>query len=488
MGGKERVLRRALVRLAALVGCAVVVSCGGSNPAPYSAFANKCDLADEKIWLRGWTDDLYLWYREVPNVNPNAYATAIDYFNVLKTTALTSSGNPKDKFHFTIPTAQWQAFSQSGVEAGYGVQWAVVAPRPPRQVVVAFTDPNTPAAAANIARGAQVLKVDGYDLVNGGDPTPLNAGLFPANVNETHTFTIQDLGASTTRDVTLTSANITSTPVQNVQILPGTTVGYMLFNDHIATAENLLVQAVTQLKSGGATDLVLDIRYNGGGYLSIASELAYMISGPSTGGKAFETLTFNDKHPTNDPVTGQLLAPTPFLSTAQGFTTTRGTPLPTLGLSRVFVLTGGGTCSASESVINGLRGQGIRILQIGSTTCGKPYGFYPGDNCGTTYFSIQFKGVNAQGFGDYPDGFTPGTSDNADVLVGCQVADDFTHGLGDPNEARLAAALQYRTSQTCPPATFASSRMQAALSVAGLSDVLLVKSPWRENRIVVRER
>ena len=61
------------------------------------------------------------------------------------------------------------------------------------------------------------------------------------------------------------------------------------------------------------------------------------------------------------------------------------------------MLTGDNTCSASESIINSLRGIGVEVIQIGLTTCGKPYGFYPQDNCGTTYFSIEFKGVNAQG-------------------------------------------------------------------------------------------
>ena len=68
--------------------------------------------------------------------------------------------------------------------------------------------------------------------------------------------------------------------------------------------------------------------------------------------------------------------------------------MPTLNLTRVYVLTTADTCSASESIINGLKGAGVTVNQIGVTTCGKPYGFYPQDNCGTTYFSIEFRGVN----------------------------------------------------------------------------------------------
>ena len=164
--------------------------------------------------------------------------------------------------------------------------------------------------------------------------------------------------------------------------------------------------ASSDAHNGGAgiDDLVLDLRYNGGGWLDIASELAYMIAGPvPTAGQIFDELTWNDKHPATDPVTGQALAPTPFYATALGapFNGTPGQALPTLDLPRVYVLTGNGTCSASEAIMNGLRGVGVEVIQIGSTTCGKPYGFYPTDNCGTTYFTIQFKGSNALGFGDY---------------------------------------------------------------------------------------
>ena len=489
--------RRAVTALTGTLA-ALLLSCGGNGPQfASSQFANRCaapragqdvqgSLTDEKTWLRMWTDELYLWYREVPNLDPAAYDTTLKYFADLKTTAKTPSGNDKDRFHFTIPTAQWLSLSGSGVEVGYGVQWAVLVPTGQRDVRVAYIDPNTPAASAPIARGAKVLKVDGVDVTS-GPAAALNAGLFPAAAGENHTFTIQDVGATATHDVPLTSANVTSTPVQKVQKIPNTTVGYMLFNDHIATSEAQLIQAIGQLKQLGVTDLVVDIRYNGGGFLAIASELAFMIAGPAaTGGKTFEQLAFNDKYPNVDPVAGQPLTPTPFFSTAVNLSAPRGQPLPSLGLNRVFVLTGPGTCSASESIINGLRGIDVQVIQIGSHTCGKPYGFYPADNCATTYFSIQFKGVNAKGFGDYPDGFVPNGTGVAGV-PGCQVADDFDHPLGDPAEARLAAALGFVAGQACPAPTGLQAAPRTALSAAAAaSDPILTKQPWRENRILQR--
>src|SRR5690606_11279777 len=108
-------------------------------------------------------------------------------------------------------------------------------------------------------------------------------------------------------------------------------------------------------------------------------------------------------------------------------------------LPRVFILSTGGTCSASEAVINGLRGIGVEVILVGDTTCGKPYGFYPEDNCGTTYFAIQFTGVNDLGFGEYSSGFSPGNEPDflGTEVPGCWVQDDFTKLLGDPEEKML---------------------------------------------------
>ena len=337
-----------------------------------------------------------------------------------------------------------------------------------------------------------MLTVDGVDLVNATDNASidmLNAGLFPSAPGASHTFSILDRGASTPRTVTMVATNVTSTPVQNVGTIGRSGVGYMLFNDHIATSEAQLVAAFGQLQAAGVSDLVLDIRYNGGGYLDIASELAYMIAGTGAdhrpGASRRRCSTTSTRTPIPSPARAS--TPVPFHTTSQGFSGPDGQPLPTLNLSRVFVLTSPNTCSASESIINGLRGVGVQVMQIGTTTCGKPYGFYPEDNCGTTYFSIQFQGVNAQGFGDYPDGFSPAnTASSPGVeLPGCSVADDFTHALGDPAEARLAAALGYRVDQGCPPAAAGAATAVGARDLSA-TDGLAHKSPWRENRILRR--
>ncbi len=222
-------------------------------------------VIDENNFLRSYSNDTYLWYNEITDRDPGSFNNPLSYFERLKTSAITASGQPKDKFHFTVPSDEWFQLSQSGISSGYGATFAFLSSVPPREVVVAYTEPNSPATNASpiISRGARILSIDGVDIDNNtqnGIDT-LNAGLFPANSGETHVFRIQDLNVPTARTVTLTSANITSMPVQNVTVLNPTTdrVGYLLFNDHIATAEAALIDAVNQLNTGaGITDLVVD--------------------------------------------------------------------------------------------------------------------------------------------------------------------------------------------------------------------------------------
>lgn len=466
----------------------------GIDPATKAAFLDtKGSTTDENNFLRSWTNDTYLWYSEVPDLNPALNSDPLAYFDLLKTTATTSSGKNKDNFHFTYPSSDWYSLSETGVTAGYGMELSWIANAAPRDVVVAYTEVGSPAANANVMRGAKLITVDGYDFINGSDSATvdkLNAGLFPASAGEVHTFEFQDTGSSTTYKVNLQAADVTKTPVQNVKVIdtPTGKVGYFLFTDHIKTAERGLYDAVNQLRTAGVKDLVLDVRYNGGGYLYIASELAYMIAGDTaTANKVFEQTTFNNKHTTTD-IFGFPLTPTPFYSSS----TDIGGALPTLDLQRVYVITSGDTCSASESIINSLRGINVEVIQIGSKTCGKPYGFYPQDNCGTTYFSIQFKGVNNKAFGEYSDGFVPSDTDNGlDNVKGCTLGDDLTHPLGDTAEKNLATALNYRANSTCTlPAPPMETKLQKTSEDIIINDSYsnvkgsLYKEPGLTNRIV----
>ena len=450
-----------------------------------STVANRCEaprsgssidkpgtLLDELTWVRSWIDETYLWYREVPTTyQPSSFSTPIAYFDVLKTTATTASGQPKDRFHFTYTTAEWEA-SLNGVELGYGMLLALTRNTPPRKAVISIVEPGSPAALAGLQRGDMLQSIDGVDFVNAADAASLkiiNAGLLP-KAQGTHALSFSRDG--TVRNATLQAVEVSTSAVQNERIIdtPTGKVGYLTFNTHNNVAERQLVETMRRFQAAGISDLVLDVRYNGGGYLDVASELAYMIAGPQvTTGKTFEQVLFNDKTRPE--------APVPFHAQSRGFggpnPLPKGTPLPSLGLKRVTLLTTGNTCSASEAIINGLRGVDVQVNLIGGTTCGKPYGFYPQPNCGTTYFAVQFQGVNAKGFGDFADGMAPT----------CEVADDYQHALGDAAEGMLAAALRYRGSGSCVPATGATRLLSSMQSPADTATRLL-RPAYKEIAII----
>jgi carboxyl-terminal processing protease len=477
-----------------------MVGCGGSgggvtlpspNPPPpqpppssglaqSSQYEQQCSATtgtprQERQWVRSYVDEAYLWYNEIPKLDPvTSTATPQNFFS-----SLTTQGVPsKDRFSFTFNTAQWNLLSQSGITAGYGVQWAAISLEPPRLLRVAYSEPNSPASQVNLQRGATILAVNGVDInttTTAGIDT-LNNGIFRPTLGASTSFLVQDVGSATTRTVQMTAANVTSTPVPRTLVgdVGGVRFGYLLFNDHIATAEAQLISAVNQLKTANIQELVLDLRYNGGGYLYIASQLGYMLATPNVAGRTFEKLRYNDKR-----VADNSEAPFPFFSTqsisgSNGLPVNfNGPPLPQLGLSRVYVITTGDTCSASEAIMNSLR-PFVSIVQIGSTTCGKPYGFTAKDNCGTSYFPIEFEGVNDAGQGGYSNGFAP----NSGVFQGCSVSDDFDRQLGDTNERMLGAAITHRLTGSCPAVI---ARKESAVQFGKV----LVKDPARENKILL---
>jgi C-terminal processing protease CtpA/Prc len=464
-------------KLFSIALCMLLVACGGGGGgsgggstgsagvpsattalAASSTLANRCNASDEKAYLRSFVDETYLWYKDVPsNLIAASYATPQAYFDVLKTTNRTASGVLVDQFHWSQTTASWNA-ATSGISEDYGIQWAAQASAPPRNWIVAEVAPGSPAAVAGVKRGDKVTSIDGVDFVNDSTQVgvnTLNQGLFPAAVVP-HTF-----GFNGNAAISLTPATISTVTVQKVQTLltANGVVGYFVFDTHIAKSEAELIAAINQLKAANVSDLIIDMRYNGGGLLYIASELAYMVAGPTTSGKTFEQLTYNDKLTANNTAY-------PFVST--GIATNQ--TLPYLGLSHVTILTTNDTASASESVINSLRGVDVVVDLIGSTTRGKPYGFVPQDNCGYTYFAIQFKGVNNKGYGDYSDGFAPT----------CSSPDDFTHARGEVAETMLATALSYRQTKVCPAV---AAVPQTFLSASRL-DFKLVRPVSQEMRIL----
>jgi C-terminal processing protease CtpA/Prc len=215
-----------------------------NNNAPYPDKAGSS--LHEKMWLRSYSDNTYLWYSEIQDNDPNNFNVA-DYFAQLKTNQTTDSGAQKDNFHFSQDTADYKKQTQSGVTSGYGISWQFNALVPPRNLTVRYSEPNSPAALADLKRGSQILEVDGEDFVNGNNVDVINAGLFPAEAGESHDFKLLEPDGTiiTKRFV---SADVVSSPVQNTKVIETQIgkVGYLQFNSHIGLAQEGLIDAVRQ--------------------------------------------------------------------------------------------------------------------------------------------------------------------------------------------------------------------------------------------------
>jgi len=260
-------------------------------------------------------------------------ADRVDYFDVLKTNELTEtgSGREKDDFHFSESTEDFFDRRNSAASSGYGARFAFIQSAPPREIRVLFTEPDSPASAeqngeVNFKRGALLVNIDGESVLNGNNVDALNGGLFPATAGESHTFTVLDPGSSVERTFTISSQNIAPSPVNRTEIINTATgkVGYMLFNTFSPfESENSLNEAFTLLESEAIDDLVLDLRYNGGGLVAVAAQLGYMIAGSQrTAGKTASLLQYNEAAGNTNPVTGQVVNPIPFIDEGVGFSVT----------------------------------------------------------------------------------------------------------------------------------------------------------------------
>jgi carboxyl-terminal processing protease len=426
------------------LACLVLAGCGGGgggsvvdapavNPATasgYPAAAASCDVAGQRAWLRDYMNDQYFWYSQ-QGVPDAAASSMSDYFDSLLFA-------PTDRYSYALSTAEYTQFFVQGRRTGYGysLAWADTA-----QTVlkVRTVEALSPVGLAGLRRGDTVVTIDGYtpaQIVKGQPGAVDTAGV-------ARTFVLRD-SAGVQRSLVVSSADYPLSPVVDARVITaanGAKVGYLAYQEFISTGAAAVGKAIDSFRAAGVTELVLDLRYNGGGSTTQARNLASLLGGSALSGRVFAQYRFNAKNTASN--------------FSQGFTASTSTllaaPLETLG--RVVIITSGGTASASELVINGLR-PFKNIVTIGTTTYGKPYGFLPRDACGTTYSAVNFNTVNAQGFGDYSTGFVPT----------CTVADDLTRQLGDPTEERIAAALTYIATGVCPVAPQANRAAGPALS------------------------
>lgn len=430
------------------------------------------ELLHELFWLRSWMNETYLFFDQVTDRDPNDFTDVEAYFDELIVSP------PTDRFSFLQTTEDFEDRSSGAPTFGYGASFTVLSNQLPRDWRVSFTQSGSPAAATGLTRGARILTIDGADFINGNSDAEVDtlvAGLFPTSVGESHTFGLR-YPDGTENEITIESTSLTIEPVNLVDVIEqgNRSVGYLHFNSFgPRTGEAQLIDAFETFENAQIDDLVLDLRYNGGGLLFLAAQLGYMIAGTQSSNQVFYSQEFNSRDPGRNPLSGERVSPINFQTETIGFTddVTAGRPLPTVNLNRVFVLTTERSCSASEAIINGLIGIGVEAIQIGTRTCGKATGQIPTDNCGITFIPLHFRGVNANGFGDYDGGFAPGQMTGAagPVITGCAVNDDLSNALGDPNEAQFSAALNFAETGTCSVTATTSSKTDIAINNATIS-------------------
>ncbi|WP_026978237.1 S41 family peptidase [Flavobacterium tegetincola] len=301
--------------------------------------------------------------------------------------------------------------------------------------VVNYIIPNSEAAAKNITRGTVFSGINGQSLTLNNYQSLLSGASYSLNLADYNDGAITPNGQS----VSLIKTELTENPIFLTKVIEsnGKKTGYLMYNAFTANYDLQLNQAFATLKTAGVTDLVLDLRYNGGGSVLTATRLASMITGQFSG-QLFAKQQWNPKvqayFEENNPA--QLV---------NNFTGTVGNAaINSLNLNRVFVLTTGGTASASELVINGLKPY-IEVIQIGTTTVGKNVGsitlydsptFNKSDVNSRHKYAMQpivIKTINKDGFGDYQDGLLP-------TVV--QAENPGNLGLlGNENEPFLSTAL-----------------------------------------------
>jgi len=417
------------------LSCRVIGGGGSSPPSP----PLNGSVAGLKDWLRGYMNDWYFWYALAPNPSPASFDSVEAYFEALIYPGgdLIPNGGgaswPLDRFSGYQSTESFNRFFGDGQTLGYGVAVAGIevttpAPQPAQPLYVRYIEPLSPAAAAGVVRGDRVMSINGVPsstVISSNDFSALT----PNAAGDRLTLVLRN-AAGAERPVELTATVFGLTPVQNAQILQTPnrrSIGYVTIKDMISQARTPLDAAFTSFRDQGVQDVVLDMRYNGGGLVSMGCAVASYAAGSRANGATFAGLRYNDRKQSNNQ---DFL----FATNAAQWS----------GLSRVYVLAGARTCSASEQVINGLRGVGVNVVAIGDTTCGKPVGFLPqGNSFGTTYSVVNFESVNARTEGRYFDGFAPT----------CAVAEDFTHPTGDTSDPLLMAAAHHADNGACPAGT-----------------------------------
>jgi len=467
MGTGMRAPAGALLALAlVLAGCGggetpasgpvVIAPTPTPTPSPTPTPAATCNLSARQNWAMTQMREWYLLPETLPAaLDPAPYGSLDQYVDALTATARAQG---RDRyFTYVTSIAAENAYYQSGETAGFGFRLGYDDATATLTVPEVFE--STPADSAGLERGSRILAIGTNagnlrtiaTIISQGGTDGLVQALGPDVVGTTRTMRVADPGGGE-RIVTLAKLNFELNPVSGrygIRVFDngGRKVGYVNLRTFIHAAEQPLRNAFGIFRQEGVEDVIVDLRYNGGGLLSTAQLLGDLLGGGRQPGDIFAQLIFRpEKSAENE---------------SYGFR-----PQPeAIAPRRIAFIGFEGTASASELVINGfLPYLHADIALIGANSYGKPAGQIAIDRpeCDDRLRIMAFATANAAGQGAYYGGLAPSMERS------CQAVDDLTYPLGDPREHSVATALDYLADRSCTPIPGALGSLRARSMAAPL--------------------
>ncbi|MDQ6902272.1 MAG: S41 family peptidase [Bacteroidota bacterium] len=365
--------------------------------------------------------DFYLWYNQIPasfnaqnSADPKGVMVGIRNYSME-----TGFTTPVDRWSFGVLKTDWNQLSggigtTTNVSANgdFGIS---VFFRVEGDLRVKLVERLSPAGIAGVQRGWRITKINGNTNMTTANSTFIvNAVFYTAT--STFTFVKPD---GTTVDMTLNAAQYSQQTVylDSVYHIGSKTIGYMVLNSFLGDTAQIFSdfqRVMNKFSTRSVSDIVIDLRYNGGGYVSVQEKLADYLAPTSANGSVMMKETYNDKH--------------------QNYNTTLNfRKIGPLNPNHILFIVSQSTASASELLINNLKPY-MSVKIVGPTnTDGKPVGFFPIPVGDWYVFPVSFRSTNSANYGGYFKGFTP------DAIV----ADGLDKNWGDPTEASFAEAIKY---------------------------------------------
>jgi len=450
-----------------ILGCGKGKNTKGTTTGP-SKTGTTLQLIQDSIYLYAAED--YLWFNQLPSyatfgprsfTNPDNLTALQSELDALSQYAINPATNQPYEYSTYNPGTAKYSFIDDGTETsalngvkgdfGFDVQYNTVP-----DLRVEYVYPGSPGGLAGMKRGDEVMSINGstnisYDAPGYGTGTSTNLNFVSNAIYNSGNITmLMQRPDNSTYTATLSTANYNVNPVLKDTILTtskGTKLGYLVFNSYVsdAVAGPILDGAFANFATAGITDLVIDLRYNGGGYVSTAEHLDNLIVPTGKDGSLMYNTYYNSNLVAGkDPLLhNQWRSGNPDYNYAQFDYSVAGNALNftktgSLNINRVFFIITGQTASASELTINNLRPE-MDVQFVGETSYGKPVGFFDIDINKYIMYTPEFSVQNSAGQGSYYAGFTPGGSG----YPGVNDNDDLTKDWGDPKEQLLSDILNY---------------------------------------------